>query len=293
MPEEFDVDVARAEVERLREKQSQLKDQDIILALQDRIDSLESEIMRRQKASLEPVPVAEPAPVPTPATPDQLRKADNLIRESRVEKMRGNKAKALSLLQEAAAAAPSSPTVLEALGDDLNERKQYKSALEVYQNALTLAKGNIGIEKKVALTSLKASGMGSIDAQLRAGLSDSLFALDPEQSASLGVARVLTAVMPGAGHILLRRTTQGILVLVLWLACVGSIVVMKQDFSELFQMMFGKHVHPNLVVLAPMFGAIVIYLGALASLGGGGKGGGGPKPPPIDRPTPPVNLPFE
>jgi hypothetical protein len=99
--------------------------------------------------------------------------------------------------------------------------------------------------------------------------------------------------MPGAGHILLRRTTQGILVLVLWLACVGSIVVMKQDFSELFQMMFGKHVHPNLVVLAPMFGAIVIYLGALASLGGGGKGGGGPKPPPIDRPTPPVNLPFE
>jgi len=214
--------------------------------------------MRRQKASLEPVPVAEPAPVPTPATPDQLRKADNLIRESRVEKMRGNKAKALSLLQEAAAAAPSSPTVLEALGDDLNERKQYKSALEVYQNALTLAKGNIGIEK-----------------------------------ASLGVARVLTAVMPGAGHILLRRTTQGILVLVLWLACVGSIVVMKQDFSELFQMMFGKHVHPNLVVLAPMFGAIVIYLGALASLGGGGKGAGGPKPPPIDRPTPPVNLPFE
>lgn len=292
MPEEFDVDVARAEVERLREKQSQLKDQDIILALQDRIDSLESEIMRRQKAKLEPIPVAEPAPVPTPATPEQMRKADTLIRESRVEKMRGNKAKALSLLQEAAAAAPSSPSVLEALGDDLSERKQYKSALDVYKNALALAKGNVGIENKVALTALRVSGAGSIDDQLRAGLSDSLFALDPDQSASLGVARVLTAVMPGAGHILLRRTSQGVFILVLWLACVGSIVVMKQDFSALFQMMFGKHVHPNLVVLLPLFGAVVVYLGALASLGGG-KAAAIRAKAPVDHPTPPVNLPFE
>jgi len=289
MAEGFDVEAAQAEVDRLRQKQSELKDQDLVLALQDRIDSLEAEILRNRKPEPEPVPVA-----PTPTTPDQVRKADNLIRESRVEKMRGNKARATTLLQEAAAAAPSSATVLEALGDDLVERKQYKSALDAYKNASALAKGNVGIERKVAVTALKVSGIGSIEDQLRRDLSDSPFLAADDSLASVGVARILSAIIPGSGQIVLGRTGQGITILLLWLICIAGIVVMKNDFSALVRMLFGlkgDH-HPNLVVLLPIFGTLVMYFVSLGTMRGGGGGGGRPKGP-IDRMPPPVNLPFE
>src|ERR1700761_5800172 len=102
MPQEFNLEEAKAELARLRAKQDAIDDEDIRLALQGRIDSLEGQIVQAGKAAKE----AEKAEADdAPATPEQIKKADDLIRQAKVETMRGNKSRALTLMKEAADAA--------------------------------------------------------------------------------------------------------------------------------------------------------------------------------------------
>src|SRR5271170_927473 len=99
MPDPISEADAAAEIERLRAKQSTIDDEDIRLAIQARIDTLESELKHTKKAQAEE-PEEDPAPK---ATPEQMTQADNLIRQAKVEKMRGNAARASTLMKEAAA----------------------------------------------------------------------------------------------------------------------------------------------------------------------------------------------
>ncbi len=273
-----------AEIERLRAKQSTLDDEDIRLAIQARIDALESELKGRAIPTAE----AEEALEGTPATPEQARQADNLIRQSRVEKMRGNSAKALTLMREAAALAPTSPTVLEALGDDLVERRQYKDAMATFKRALQFSPRNVSIETKLAQAALKLSGMGSIEQQLRMG--DSAFISRSDAVASLRSARFFNALVPGVGHMVLGRTGTGVAILIGWTLCIGIVAAMQNDVKSILRMAAPQHAQPNLIVLLPLFLAILIWISAQAALGVEDRPSTRTK---VDRPKPPVDLPFE
>jgi tetratricopeptide (TPR) repeat protein len=291
MPEEFNEADADAELGRLRAKQAAIDDEDIRLALQARIDSLESQLIASKHptpAAPDPKPEAEPIPV---TTPEQARQADQLIRQSKVEKMRNNSQRALTLMKEAAAIAPASPTVLEAFADDLMERRQYKDALATYKQALVVDPRNVGLETKYAKTALRLSGSGlSFDQQLRAGLNDSLVLTGDDAVASVVSARFLNAFAPGVGHMVLGRFWTGVSILICYMIAVGWIVLMRNDVSGIVQMVAGKSAHPNLVVLIPLFVAIVIWMGTQAALSSGDRSHARVK---MERPKPPVDLPFE
>src|SRR5258708_7712946 len=119
----------QAEIDRVRQKRDELQDTDLREALDMKLAQLEAKLaaMPQLEASPEPEAPLEP---PTPA---QLEQADVLIRQARVEKMRGNKSASTDILRQAVEAAPTAPSVLEALGDDLLERGQKREAREVYR----------------------------------------------------------------------------------------------------------------------------------------------------------------
>ena len=66
MPDQFNEAEARAELERLRAKQAAIDDEDIRLALQARIDALESQLIQKPAPAIVPEP--EPLPQTTPRT---------------------------------------------------------------------------------------------------------------------------------------------------------------------------------------------------------------------------------
>lgn len=288
MSEESKEAEARAELQRLRVKQSAVDDTDIRLALQARIDALETEVANHKKA---PTPDAESAVAEkVEATPEQVKVAENLIRQSRVEKMRGNKGKALTLMKEAAEVAANAPAVLEALGDDYAEQRQYKNARDTYRRAKDLQPGNVGLEQKHALMALRAQGMSSVDAQLRAGVSDSLLISGNDSVAGLGAARFFNALIPGVGHLTLGRNGAGIGLLVVWLGCGGWLIYMQRDIVLLASMVTGHGAHPNLLVLVPMFVAFIDYIIGITSLGVDARSSARKT---IAHPAPPVDLPFD
>ena len=146
----------------------------------------------------------EAAP-PVPPSPEQMAKAEQLIIQARVKRFGGSVRGATDLLKQAAEIAPGSPTVLEALGDDLVERRQLVQARDVYRQASKLDPKNVGLERKFATTVSTVAMAGSIDDQLRRNLSDSPFANDSEATASLTAATFLSAFFPGLGHAVLGR----------------------------------------------------------------------------------------
>ena len=281
------------ELTRLRAKKSASDDRDIRQALQLRIDSLEADAARLEAEAVakpKPEEAAEEdgeRPAPTPA---QLRQADELVRQARVEKMRKNNARALTLMKEAADIAPTSSTVLEALGDDQTERRLYKDAVESYSKAMKYAKHNIELERKHGTAVLRAKGMSSFDASMTWMNSDPLFLTSSTSMASVGWARTLNAFFPGVGHLVVGKTVGGLCLIAAMIGWVVWLFLMHEDVAGLVTM-FGKSGHqPNLIVLVPLFGIFVTYIIGLTSLGGQTAL---KQNRAVARPQPPVNLPFE
>jgi TM2 domain-containing membrane protein YozV len=290
-----DAQALKQELARLRTKLQHSDDRDIREALQMRIQQIQSELpqLEEKAKAAEAVVEVDAEPDAAPATPEQMVLADRLIQQARVEKIRKNVAKATELLREAAQIAPGSPVVLEALADDLVERRQLKQAVAVYKRACRLDPKNVGLEAKFAQTVLQADTLGSLDDQMRMNLSDSPFLTSEDSLARLPYATLLSAFFPGVGHMVLGRTTQGIAILSAWIVCCVWILFMVGDIAKLFAMAGGGATKPNLLVLVPMLIGAAIYLGTLASLKGM-KGSVGPKN--VERPRPPSegsNLPFE
>lgn len=288
------------ELARLRVKLKNTTDRDIRAVLQMRIDQIEKELTPEQlkaeasRASLGivgPIEEEEPDEPPAePATPQQLQEADRLIGQARVEKMRGNAAKANELLQQAAKVAPGAPTVLESLGDSYMERKQIKAAIRTYRSALRLAPKNVGLEDKLAMAALGMASLGSFDDQMRMASIDSPFLTKGDAVARLPYAILLSAMIPGAGHMVLGQTAKGAAILATWVACLFWLFLKQKDVVEVTGMLMGKGTHGNLMVMAPVFIMFVTYLGCLASLKGMKDSA---SHNPIARPQPPVNLPFD
>ncbi|RYG49782.1 hypothetical protein EON79_00165 [bacterium] len=279
-------EAARAELARLKVKRREMKDADIRAALDVRIKALEEQVQAAAAKAEEPV---EAVPLREP-TPQEREEADRLIALARLERNRGNKAKATELMKQAADIAPGSSVVLEALGDDLAERKQWKAAKENYTKAHAIDAKNVGLERKLANAALRSAGIGSIEDQLRSGLSDSTFLNESDAIAGRTAAIIMSVFLPGLGHIVLGRTSTGAIILGSWVALVIWLTVMKKDVAGLISMAMNTGMRtPNLLVMVPLLLMAIVWLGTLNSLTDKRKA----SRKKIDHPLPPADLPFE
>lgn len=297
----FDPQAAlRAELGRLKAKRAQIRDRDVASALDLRIQQIESELLPLAVTPTETSPSEEPKDEETPAdeapivppTPAQLRDADQLIRQAKVEKMRGNAKASTELLQKATEVAPTAPAVLEALADDMMERKRLADAKVVYQRALKIDPKNVGVETKLAHCALGMSLAGSIEDQLRRNLGDSPFIDGDDRTASLPSAIILSAILPGAGHLVLGQTQRGLAIMTAYLvAAICLLGFYGADVEKLLRFAGGGSGQPNMGVFLPLIVMAVIYVATLASLKGMADKVN--RKSPTERPRPPVDLPFE
>jgi tetratricopeptide (TPR) repeat protein len=282
------------ELKRLRSKLNASSDRDIQQALQLRVEALEEQQTKLRQAAASQTAeqnaftdaeeeLGEP-------TPEQLRKAEELIRQARVEKIRKNNARASELMREAAAVAPSAPAVLEALGDELSERKKWKDALDAYTRALRYSKGNIELEKKHAITALRSKGLSTFDPSLKAAGEDPMFLTAQDTLASNTGAVLLNVLFPGLGHLVVGKTAAGISLILAMIVWVVWLCIMQRDLAELVQMFKNHNSHPNLLVLVPMLGMVVTYIIGFTTLGNQLKRNPNRS---ISHPRPPMDLPFE
>lgn len=217
-----------------------------------------------------------------PATPDQIAKAEGLIRQARVLAMRGDRAGSKRTLDEAAALAPGSAAVLEALGDELMEQRRTRQAAEYYKKAMSLSPGNVGLEKKHAQAVFGA---------FAAGQAFTSRASEFESVASGKAAVLMSILIPGLGQIVSERVTTGVVFMAGWLG--GWIGVFVMNFKNLPLLMTGKNFpdgsRPNSMIFVPLAAALLFHLAAILDAR---SIGGSPRNKP-DRPVPPSSLPFE
>ena len=185
------------------------------------------------------------------------------------------------MLKMAEKMCPNSPLVLEFIGDDQLERRQFKEARATFARALKLDPKNAAIETKYAQTVLRT----------QAYFDPNMYS-DYEQVANAKMAAVLSFFIPGLGQIVIGEYVKGILILAFWIGCLVAMRLIPGGFQSLMDIMslkFGFQTF-NALVLVPLGGALILMIGAAIDLA---FRGGSTKPPKIERPTPPENLPFE
>jgi TM2 domain-containing membrane protein YozV/predicted negative regulator of RcsB-dependent stress response len=297
-PEESEeIQKLRQELQRLEEKRASSKDKNVHAVLDMRIMQIRP-LLPAPKKSKEPrkklaeIDEEESGPPPPSPTDEEAKQAENLIRQSMLEKRRGNVNGATDLLKKAAAIAPGSPVVLEALGDDLVFRNLSKQARKVYSTALKLDPKNVGLERKYAETVLKTTTTMSVEDQLRFGMSDSLFITGEDAVAGLTAARMFSAIIPGVGQMVLGRNVKGGILLGIWALLIAIVCLWNKDFKTLMIYIEGKGPAPQIKILIPLIAMAGVWITAMADLSGSNSKAAA-RHKIIDRPKPPVDLPFE
>jgi hypothetical protein len=146
----------------------------------------------------------------------------------------------------------------------------------------------VGLERKYANVVLGTTNTMTIEDQLRYGLSDTPLR-SQEQMASTTAAVFLSIFLPGAGHIVIGKTTTGIVILTAWAISAIWLGLMFKDFLGFLASLKGGNAHFSVLVFVPLFTMCILFIGALASLKGP-KTGGRSK---VERPVPPVNMKFD
>jgi hypothetical protein len=225
--------------------------------------------------------------LPAPATTEQLRQAESVLRQLRAAQIKGQTAEASKLLAKALQVAPGSPEVLEALGDDFVARRNIGEARLAYYKASKMAPNNVRIERKYAETVFSASGFTwEMKAQQ-----------DAEVAATAKWATVLSVILPGAGQLVLRQWVKGgVLMFAAGVAAtllLPSLNVVKghsNHFTGFFWGMLATYLVVWLISLIDCsLQAKDSGLGGISQMGAV-RSSARPK---VERPVPPVNLPFE
>lgn len=224
-------------------------------------------------------------PLPPPATPEEVEKAERLIRESRLQKMRNNKSVAGKLLEEALEVAPGSVAVLEAVADDLLERRQTKAAMEIYKRALRIDPKNASVERKYAECVLGTAVYADPFAMAGAQQVD---------AASGKVALMLSIFIPGLGQIVIGSVGLGAGLLAGWLlgwAIAWLIPGGMAGIMGLFGVKSSGSVAGfNGAVLLPLMLAAICHIWAIFDAAQRAQTHTRKK---LDRPVPPVDKDFE
>jgi len=224
---------------------------------------------------------SNPADPSAPPAANDLELAERLIRDAHIASMRGDKAKAKEILDQAEKAAPTAAPVLVALGDAALERHNIKEAVRLYGLAKDAEPGNVAIEKKHADAVFRLSQGMVFDPTARSG--------GVEAAASAKAATFMSALLPGLGQIVLGDFVKGIVLMVGYLG--GWTVAALIGFQGLFALMgMNTGVNPSPIVLLPLAMAAIFYLVAVNDAAARSKLAA---KRPIVRPVPPSDLPFE
>ncbi len=222
----------------------------------------------------EPEAAAEPEPI-VPPSPAQLEKAENLIRQAAVAKMRGDTVGADKLLQEAQEAAPTSPTVLEAIGDDYIARGQKAKAMQVYKQAFTIDPKAISAERKYAELVLHIKG-----------ITDPMMFMENADSgtfASGKAAVILSLLVPGLGQYALGYRWKGVAFFAVFVICWVILLAVPGMLSSLTGLFGGKS-QVNPLAFLFLFPATVAHLWSMFDATAEAKR---MTPLKIEKPTPP------
>ena len=249
---------------------------------------MEDDAARLDPGGLSPTPAEpveggeEPAPIvlPEAPTPEALERAENLIRQSNLAKIRGDNIGADKLLDEAAAAAPGSSTVQEALGDAFVARKQIRKARDCYQTAFKLDPKNISAERKYGECVL--SIQLAIDPNFSRPPGDDSFA-------SGKGAVILSLLFPGLGQLVLGQTQKGVVLMGIWIVSWVIALLIPNGLAGLPSLFGGRGPHFNGTVLLPLFGIVLSWLVSISDATSQAKR---LEPKNIVRPVPPVDKDF-
>lgn len=224
-------------------------------------------------------------PAIPPLSPEVQAEAESILRQAQVAKMRGLARPAMDLLMQAEKLAPNFPPVLETLGDELAAKSRWKDAQALYGRACKLDKTNVALERKYAQAVLKASI--PVEALLM-GLDSPGSML--EQTANAKLATVWSVILPGLGQIVLGETGKGVGLLVGWITSCSVALLIPNGIKGLISVVGNGKDSPNMIVLVPLLVAFIIWISAVTDAYSHAKTA---KKHTVDRPTPPVNLPFE
>lgn len=213
--------------------------------------------------------------------PNDVETAERLIREAHLFTMRGDKAKAKEILDQAEKAAPRSGPVLIALSDAALERHNVKEAIRLLTIAMQANPGNVAIEKRHADAVFRQTQGMIFDPTSKS----SSF----ENAASAKAAVILSMMLPGLGQIVTGRLVTGIVIVTLW---VGSLVTLYLIGFEHFFAAVGLGPSKDAIyaTIVPVAVAVLTHLFAILDASAKVKTMDKPK---INRPTPPSDLPFE
>lgn len=258
----------------------------------DRLRQLEEEIARLKEQIAPPAPdthgsdgsdqpPSPPAPSPQegrggspePLTPEQQAELEAILKQAQLARIRKQPSVATKLLKEAAEKAPGSPLVLEALGDDQMERRVYNAAATSYEKALKLAPDNIALEKKHAdaIYHTHAAGIG-LD------LADDNFA-SPK-------ARIFLAmILPGVGQMVRGAWAKGLIIMGGFVVALIVTSIVRGATAR------AASSDAKFAFAIPLAVALAFWLWGIIDASAGAKSA--PKAMRLDRPKPPVDLPFE
>jgi hypothetical protein len=214
--------------------------------------------------------------------PNDVETAERLIREAHLFTIRGDKARAKELLDQAEKAAPRSGAVLAALGEAALERHNIKEAVRLLTLAKEAEPGNVAIEKKHADAVFRQTQGMLFDPAAR---QTSSF----ENVASAKAAVVLSFLLPGLGQIVTGERGKGATIMAAWVGCLIAIYLI--GFQGLLAAVgMGPSKDANMAGFLPLALGVMLHLYAIFDAAGKAKSMEQRK---IIRPTPPSDLPFE
>lgn len=277
----------KAEIARLAAKISASSDTDIVEALKFKKEALEADLIEAiQKVEENKQQEVEEIEPEVELPPEEVEK---LIRAARAHFSADRKPALREALATLEKAAPNHPDVLELKADQLMAAKDFVSAVPVLKKARKIAPKSKSIEEKLAQASLKAAYAGSIESQLRAGLSDSPLLGEGDMRASPTAATFASLFLPGAGHLFIGQNTKGVIYLCCWFLFMVPLLLM---FKSEFIRSDGRNFEISMLMVVLGFLALMTYMLALFELAAIARHGANKREVKI-RPRPPVDLPFE
>ncbi|MBX3097639.1 MAG: hypothetical protein KF812_12340 [Fimbriimonadaceae bacterium] len=211
-----------------------------------------------------------------PATKDEV---DRLLSLAHFANSKGATAVSQKHLDDAVALAPHSPDVLVAVGDSLLARNQLKRAHDAYARAHKIDKSHVDAERKFGETLLK---LKAVELAFLGGS-------DYVSPASGKSALILSVFVPGLGQYVMGDEQKGVIYFLVWLAALLSGQFFGGGLGSAMSV-FSAAGPGNPFIFVAIGIAILAHLASIMDAASYSKK---LEVKPIDRPTPPVDKPFE
>lgn len=275
------------EIQRLTAKLSASSDPDIREALSYRLKALTTQLEQLKaqevKESKPPEVIQQIEPLAGEELEKQIRFAHAHLTGSRLDQAKS----IVDLLEKSN---PNDAQVLLLSADLKIAKKDLKGAQEVLKLARKLYPQSVEIDRKLGEVALSQVKTGSLEDQLRAAESD-IFIGDGDIAATATWATVISMILPGAGHIAIGKTVKGGIYMVSWMVIVGFLLWEGSLFKGFAKFMAAREANIPMIALMGGFLALGIHLVAIFECAALAKGNSGRRQ--IEKPKPPVDLPFE